>query len=319
MFHFLCPVATNHTITSMDSLIKQLVQTNSRVNIPAFGAFIVDREGDNVNVLFNQHLNYNDGLLSGELANARGISIDEAMEQISAYVNSLNSKLNEGQTAEIEGVGEFKKNDLRVEFTLAKDFTLDAPEPEKKSTIDIEPAAILTKTESTETAAESAEEHHDEAANTVIINNNQTQSKRTAMWIVLIVVLFLVALFLCLFVINKDNAVYNFFFPTEEVAEVPAVVEEVVEIEPEPEPVVEAAPAEKRYNIVVGTYNSTELAQKRVDALKAKGFETAEVATFRGKPVAIIESHATLVEAERRQEYIVDTYRIESYITNGGE
>ncbi len=320
----------------MDGIIKTLVQTHSRVNIPGFGAFIISKDNESFSVLFNRHLNYDDGVLSGYLVDTQGITQDEAKDQIKQYVDKLNTALEAGK-ASIDGIGSFTMDGARVEFALDPDFHLgDATEQQSNEPLNISPMNNQTSEDNSpkfeepkfeepkfeERQEESVEQQPaEETVEDQDFNVEEQKKRPTIFWVILIVILLLIALFLCLFVINKDNAIYNFFFPPKvEVIEQPIVPIDTVKVDTvvvEPEPV-DTIP-EKSYNIVVGTYTTEAGAQGKVDWLKQKGFESAKVDMFRGKYVAIIESHSNLVEAEARQEYIVDTYRIESYITNGGE
>ncbi len=317
----------------MNTLIANLIQTNKRVILPSFGAFIVYKDNEKVEISFNQYLNFDDHVLSEYVAEQKGVSREEAESQIASYVNDLNARLDAGETVKIDGLGTFKKDDTRIEFygesMESEPAETEASAPAQDEEITVAFAAEEPKAAEEPVAEEPAPEESAAATSTesTTITNNyyyEEPKRRTWLWVLIIVILLLLVLFLCLFVINKDNAVYRFFFPvqTEVVAPAPVVVDTVakpdtVVVEPKPEP--ETIATEKRYNIVVGTYDIKEIAEKRVEALKARGFEGAQLATFRGKYVAVIEAHSSLVEAEKRQEYIVDTYRIESYITNGGE
>ncbi len=322
----------------MNNVIANLIQTQTRVNIPSFGAFIVNRDGEKAEILFNQYLNFDDGVLSAAVIEQKGLSKEDADEQIAQYVEDLNRRLDSGETVSIEGVGSFVKDGVRVEFTAddsaAAPVQAEEQEPAKEDsdaiTLDFEPTPTATSAEETESEEpKAAADYTETTTNTTNTTTNnyyyEEKPKRTLLWVLLIVLLLLIALVLCLFVFNKDNAVYRLFFPPEvEAVEQPApvTVDTTAVVEPDTLAQKEAAEVittERRYNIVVGTYDIKEVAQKRVDALRARGFDKAELATFRGKYVAVIESYSSLVEAESRQEYIVDTYRIESYITNGGE
>ncbi|MDO4461534.1 MAG: HU family DNA-binding protein [Bacteroidia bacterium] len=286
----------------MEKYIQQLITDNTRVIIPDFGAFIRPQgEGE---VMFNQFLSFDDGMLVEAVKTAENISEDEAKSRIAAYVESVKAKLNAGESISIEGIGEFHMEDNHIVMDNSA---------QKSPIIDMQP------TEPQEAPKSSPEP-------TVVVNNYSEKSNYLWVYIVAIVCLFLIGVYVCLFVVNKDNAVYNYFYGTEQVDE--EIVEPVVEPEPEvvPEPEPEPAPVvslEKRYNIVVGTYNDEAAANARVEYLKSKGFKDA-FATPRNikgrtKFMAVIESHDKLPTAERRQEEIVDTYRIESWITNAGE
>ncbi|MCQ2202836.1 MAG: hypothetical protein MJZ15_00185 [Bacteroidales bacterium] len=301
----------------MDQYIKQLISQQPRVIVPELGAFIATPEGG---VMFNQYLNFDDGVLANAIAQQENISVDEANQRIKDYVSSAKQQLSSGNQVSIEGVGVVSNVDGRYEFAangeaVAGTSAANAP-------IDLADNEI--KAEETVKEETKIEEKPQAVTNTYVYEEEDNSRKRLII-IAIIVLLFLISVILCLFVINKDNCVYNFFFGGEKTEQVvkPVVKEPVAE--PEPEVVEEVKPAkvdiatDKRYNIIVGTYKNEGAAQAKVEQLKAKGFDKAEVGTFRGDYVAIIDSYDRLPDAEARQEYIVDTYRIESYITNSGE
>ena len=295
----------------MDQYLQQLLSQQPRVIIPNLGAFISSPEGG---MMFNQYLNFDDNALTAYVAQNENISEDEARQRIADYSNQLKQRLDSGEKINIQGVG-----------TLSKDgeiynFESDANAAETQSA---QPTTTIDLSEATKAPTETSS----------IANNNtfvyeEDHSSRNIIIIILIALLFIIGVILCLFVINKDNCVYNFFFGEKEVIEQVEVAapDTTQTIAPDTTTVVETpkevAPQierEKRYNIIVGTYKNEKVAQKRAEQLKAKGFENAIVGTFRGDYVAIIDSYDRLPDAEARQEFIVDTYRIESYITNSGE
>lgn len=296
----------------MDKYIKQLTDKEQRVIVPGLGAFQVIPEGG---IMFNQYLNFDDSVLTNFVAEQVGISQDEASRKVHEYSSELKQRLDNGETITIEGIGSIKSTDGKYEFSESIEES-----PNKINLID---NMVETTEEQQENVQETVETAEETKTTTTYIYE-EDNSRRNLFIILAIVLLFLIGVILCLFVFNKDNCVYNFFFGEEEKVE---KVETVVQPKAEPveekdsvvvEPIKKIA-SERRYNIIVGTYNSEAAAANRVKQLQAKGFENATVGTFRNNYVAIIDSYDRLPEAEARQEYIVDTYRIESYITNSGE
>lgn len=296
----------------MDKYIKQLTDKEQRVIVPGLGAFQVIPEGG---IMFNQYLNFDDNMLTNYVAEQVGISQDEASRRVHDYSSEQKQRLDNGETITIEGIGSIKSTDGKYEFSESIEES-----PNKINLID---NMVETTEEQQENVQETVETAEETKTTTTYIYE-EDNSRRNLFIILAIVLLFLIGVILCLFVFNKDNCVYNFFFGEEEKVE---KVETVVQPKAEPveekdsvvvEPIKKIA-SERRYNIIVGTYNSEAAAANRVKQLQAKGFENATVGTFRNNYVAIIDSYDRLPEAEARQEYIVDTYRIESYITNSGE
>lgn len=295
----------------MDQYLQQLLSQQPRAIIPGLGAFINSPEGG---MMFNQYLNFDDNVLVSYVAQHDNISEDEARQRITDYSDSLKQRLDAGEKVSIQGIGTLSKSGDLFQFESDADSSI--PEQQEQHSIVID----LSGTET------------EEPQNDATVNNNtyvyeEDHSSRNIMIIIIIALLFLIGVVLCLFVINKDNCVYNFFFGEKEpVEQVQVAPTDTVSVEKVDTVAIEAKAEttprigrEKRYNIIVGTYKNEKIAQKRVADLKAKGFENASVGTFRGDYVAIIDSYDRLPEAEARQEFIVDTYRIESYITNSGE
>ena len=297
----------------MDKYIQQLIQNNSRVNIPGFGALMTAGEGGGL--MFNQYLNFDDGLISGAIASAEGISEEEAKNRVSQYVENLKGVLASKSEVSINGIGTFRKDGDVIEFIA--DSNAVNQDGERAPIEVIEPRATDDNANTADNTTSTSSYYYDE---------EEEKRKRTIIYVLLVVLLFLILAWVCLFVINKDNCVYRLFFGAEteqvEIVPEPEPEPEPVVTEPEPEPVVESTSPEKRYNIIVGSYNDESSAQARVARLKEKGFNDAFVLPMQIKGVqkylAVIDSSNSLVEAERRQEEIVDNYHIESWMTNSG-
>lgn len=302
----------------MEKYIQKLIADNTRVIIPDFGAFIRP-QGDG-EIMFNQFLSFDDGMLVGVVKENENLSEDEAKAKIASFVEGLKNRLGAGETVVLDGVASFSMEGEHINMVKTED---------KSPIIDIPHQSVEPKNEAPVAEAPKVEAPEPKPAEpTVTVNNYYPEEKKlTWLYIALIVLLFLVGVYICLFVVNKDNVIYNYFYGTEQVEEEPEPVvvvkpEPKVE-EPAPEPVAVAQPLEKRYNIIVGSYNDEASANARVEKLKAKGFDQAfsirRDINGKTKYLAVIESHDSLPTAERRQEEIVDNYRIESWITNAGE
>ena len=72
--------------------------------------------------------------------------------------------------------------------------------------------------------------------------------------------------------------------------------------------------SDKKFHIIVATLNSEQLANEKVEALKAKGFEQAMVIPHSDKYLVSIDAADDIVSADARQEEIVNNNRIESYV-----
>ena len=330
----------------MDKYIKSLIERETRVIIPSFGAFLVLRE-EGMKIVFYAHINFDDGMLAEYIVSQKGCTIEEAKSEVSQYAKSLSERLDNGETVTLDGVGTLSKNNGSIEFvqsdsaqsesytesgytsSIYLEESDDASEssseetPTEESEPEVKEPERVPEEPTTTTESEPVKESTEEPApaTTTYVYQEENNKKKTLLIVALIVLLFLIGAVVLLFFVNKDNALYRAFFAPEE--EVVEIVEEPAPVVEEPAPaeesVVAANPLEKRYNIVVGSYKVKSPAEKRVASLVEKGFENAFVGQRGDWYVAVIESHSSLVEAERRQEEIVDKYRIESWITNAGE
>ncbi|GAO28383.1 hypothetical protein [Geofilum rubicundum] len=105
----------------MENYLLELIRENNRIIIPNFGAFIVSREKGQ-NILFNNFLSFNDGLLISHICAVEGVDSATAAQKVEDYVARINHTLDEKGLFEIEGIGRFTKDDsgvLRFEQVLA--------------------------------------------------------------------------------------------------------------------------------------------------------------------------------------------------------
>ncbi|MBN1413879.1 MAG: SPOR domain-containing protein [Bacteroidales bacterium] len=122
----------------MEKHILSLLNTNLRVIIPDFGAFII-RQKEPLIVVFNEFLRYNDGLLIDYIAKREDIDKEIAKHQVTEYAETLVKTLESGKEIKIEGIGTLRKtDDEKIEFIQAGKETPKKPSkktPEKKTKI----------------------------------------------------------------------------------------------------------------------------------------------------------------------------------------
>lgn len=117
--------------------IHELILENETVIIPGFGAFIsnykpaeLNEETDELKppskeVLFNQQIRNNDGLLVGSIANGEGISHFDALKRIEKERDNIIYKLDKGEKVTLEETGELFFNDKnKIQFTPFEDENL---------------------------------------------------------------------------------------------------------------------------------------------------------------------------------------------------
>jgi nucleoid DNA-binding protein len=93
----------------MEKYIFQILESNSRVIVPEFGAFIVKQRSP-LTIVFNEFLQYNDGMLVDTISKGEGITRDEAKAKIDAFVKKITIALDKGSEFTIEGLGILVKN-----------------------------------------------------------------------------------------------------------------------------------------------------------------------------------------------------------------
>lgn len=77
--------------------LQELIEKNTRVILPEFGAFLVKDDGTGVfkpeNITFSPFLRFNDGVLEEALTKGKGVSKDDASKQIAAFVEEIKTNL----------------------------------------------------------------------------------------------------------------------------------------------------------------------------------------------------------------------------------
>jgi len=107
--------------------ISELLYRYECVILPGFGAFLTKRQPAVIQesthaffppqklISFNSQLQNNDGLVANYMATAENISYTDAVAKIQRYVLSLNNKMSLGKRVELDGIGSFYTS---VEDTL---------------------------------------------------------------------------------------------------------------------------------------------------------------------------------------------------------
>jgi nucleoid DNA-binding protein len=93
----------------MESYLLKILQSNTRVIVPEFGAFIVKQENP-LAIVFNEFLQYNDGVLIEAIVSQEGISNEEARQKIDAFILEINETLNLGKSYNLGTMGVLLKS-----------------------------------------------------------------------------------------------------------------------------------------------------------------------------------------------------------------
>lgn len=172
--------------------LPELIRSNNRVIIPKIGAFILKKQGEEETVTFNSILKFDDGLLSGVIAEKENLDKNEATKKVAEYANQILEKINNGEQYKIEGLGNlYKDANGKVQFldskTAPKAASKAAPpksnktEPAKEKETSQKSAQPVNKKEETQkpkepTAPKQKEEEKPKAAP---VTENKEPSKTT--------------------------------------------------------------------------------------------------------------------------------------------
>lgn len=93
----------------MIDYIIEILEKNNRLIIPELGAFIVKQRNPLI-VIFNEFLQYNDGILAEYIAKNDKIDVDEANKRIEEFTQEIIEALNRGEYFALGNLGDLVKN-----------------------------------------------------------------------------------------------------------------------------------------------------------------------------------------------------------------
>lgn len=93
----------------MKTYITELLNSNSRLIVPDFGAFIVKQKNPKI-IVFNEFLKYNDGLLIDYIVAKEKIEKEAAKDKVTEFVKDIRNILNNNEEVLFEGVGKLAKD-----------------------------------------------------------------------------------------------------------------------------------------------------------------------------------------------------------------
>lgn len=334
----------------MEKYLQELIESQSRVIIPDFGAFINSRDDDEQHIVFNNFLTFNDGLLVSYICEKEGINSDQALEKVNEYITQIKNALSDNGEYHIEKIGTLHKSDEGfISFTEEKAeepesdevttesetvveeieiaipvkvdendlLILDEEEEAKKEQVAAEPKAKIVTTVEKPTPPI----HH--TTHTTIIKEEKTtviEEKRSNSWIWILLILLLlifgaVALYFFTPVFDRFKGAKETETPIVEM-EIPEVDEEVAisdSIE-QVEEIVKEPVIIRQHHIIIGTFRDNDIAQQRVERLKSDGFDKAKVVENKGKFLVSMTWFTGISEALRYQEKLAGVDKIENWI-----
>lgn len=116
-------------IDLMETYILQILEKNNRVIVPEFGAFIV-KQRNPLTIVFNEFLQYNDGMLVDYISKTDSISKEEAKGKIDSFIKKVNIEMPKGNGYPLSGLGILTKS-AAGKISIKKEG--ESKKPEKKA------------------------------------------------------------------------------------------------------------------------------------------------------------------------------------------
>ena len=99
----------------MEQHILSILKESNTIIIPNLGALTITNQTTG-EIMFMPYLKYDDGKLSGYIAEQEGISSDEAKAKITNFTEAILNKLATSGSASVYGIGTFIKGEDDIEF-----------------------------------------------------------------------------------------------------------------------------------------------------------------------------------------------------------
>jgi len=125
----------------LDKYLIELINSNNRVIIPDFGAFMIQDSPEGKQISFNDFLRFNDGLLVNQIIKEEKVNKDDALNKIKSFVKEVNKVFTEKKPYEIKGLG-FLTKDSQGNIKFEKTLTAE----KKSGTQSSKPATPAAKT-----------------------------------------------------------------------------------------------------------------------------------------------------------------------------
>jgi len=104
----------------MEKTLIRLLELNNRVIVPDLGAFII-RQQDPKELVFNDLLAFDDGMLTDYIIQEDKLSKSEAQNRIRQFVEKIRKKINSGDVYQLENLGSLKiDSSSRIAFSSSE-------------------------------------------------------------------------------------------------------------------------------------------------------------------------------------------------------
>lgn len=135
--------------------LKALIESNNRIIIPDFGAFMIQDSPEGKQISFNDFLKFNDGLLVNQMIKTDKISKDQATAQVKDFIKAVEKSFTQKKPYHIEGVGFLSKdNHGNIKFETKIEDTKE----QKPAATDVKPTIELATEPKKEEAPKAAKE-----------------------------------------------------------------------------------------------------------------------------------------------------------------
>lgn len=285
--------------------ISELLYRYECVIVPGFGAFLTKRQSASIQesthaffppqklISFNSQLQNNDGLLANYIAQAENISYTDAVAKIQRYVLSLHNKIDQGKHLVLEGIGSFyssTENTLHFEPSQEVNYLTEA----FGLSSFISPSILREKQEAPKVLSQVNRETYKEQVEAleettpIAFTPEKRRGGRPYMKYAAIAILALgIGGFLGLSKINSDNTAYNDNLIVETTNQagnkiqqatfeisspLPAINLTTIKTEAAVPILDENSSLTTKYHVVAGAYRIKTNAKKKVQKLKAQGF-----------------------------------------------
>lgn len=94
----------------LSNYLKALIESNNRIIIPDFGAFMIQDSPEGKQISFNDFLKFNDGLLVNQIIKTDKVSKTQATDQIKEFIAEVEKSFGQNKPYEISGLGLLSKD-----------------------------------------------------------------------------------------------------------------------------------------------------------------------------------------------------------------
>ncbi len=121
IFHIFCNFMTlfkSQAFPAMEKYLTSLLESNHRVIVPDLGAFII-RQKEPKELVFNDLLAFDDGILAAHVMQQEDISKPEARSRVKQFVEKVKKQLEAGDPFQLKKLGTLTmESGGRIEFTV---------------------------------------------------------------------------------------------------------------------------------------------------------------------------------------------------------